>query len=299
MDESKAQRRPWKAIRVGALALILVLALAQYGRVKLEENWSADWNQVQEVTLVLLIPPKLTAEEKSALDNTNSLLLLGDENATFARLEEWFQQEHQRFGSNLQKSPIRFEVKGPFALTAPTPLPPADSKSLIDRFRQSREFLGFYDSVQEKHHITGKNIVFVVFYPKANESFFKTVHSVADRRSHRGFVFAPIDTKSAHLVLINVAHETLHLFGATDKYQGQRCVFPIGYYDPLQSPRYPQEFAEVMAQGTPQSPEKEEIVQFFEDMRLGVETAWEIGWIEQKRRDLYYKGDRSQGPHSD
>lgn len=299
MENTNPKQRSWKRIRVGALILVLLIALAQYGRVKFAENWRADWQVTQKVTIVLLVPPNLIAEENKALENTNSLLLLGDEDATFASLEAWFAQEYCRFQSPAAASPIKFDVKGPFKMTQSAPPPPAGATSLIDRYRQSSEFLSFYDQLQSKHNILGTNIVYVTFYPTANISFYKSVHSVADRRSHRGFVFAPIDTKSANLVLINVAHETLHLFGATDKYQGQHCKFPEGFYDPHKSPRYPQDFAEVMAQGIPQSPEKEEIVQFFDDMRLGVDTAWEIGWIKQERRDLYYKGDINSGPKSD
>ena len=91
--------------------------------------------------------------------------------------------------------------------------------------------------------------------------------------------------------------ELLHLYGASDKYDGKTCVYPQGYFAPFAEPRFPQPCAEVMAQGIPVAGGlAEEELELFEDMRVGVETAHEIGWISRERRDRYYAGDLSAGP---
>jgi hypothetical protein len=300
MSDRSEKKRNYKQIRLTILLFGLGILIITFLRVKHAENWVADWAQQQTVVVVLLIPSLLNEDERQLVDNTNSLLFLGDEDATFSSLEKWFQEEYQRFDKSQTKIPFRFEIKGPFQATRPSPRPPSSGKmSLLERYNKVRLFLNYYDEQQQAHNITGSNIVFVSFYHKIDSSFYKNVHSVADRRSHRGFVFAPMDDESSDLVLINVAHEMLHLFGATDKYVGQTCEFPIGYYDPYQSGLFPQQYAEVMAQAIPLAKDKERLVKYFDEMRIGMDTAWQIGWIPKSRRDRYYKGNRSLGPHDD
>ena len=51
-------------------------------------------------------------------------------------------------------------------------------------------------------------------------------------------------------------------------------MFPEGFYEPFRQPRFPQAFAEVMAMGIPLREGSRELsLQYFEHMRVGVETA--------------------------
>ncbi len=79
-----------------------------------------------------------------------------------------------------------------------------------------------------------------------------------------------------------IAHELLHTFGATDKYDlsTEMPIFPDGYGSPSQEPIFPQEKAEIMGGKIAIS---ETIVKMPDDLWetvIGEKTAREINWIE-------------------
>jgi hypothetical protein len=77
-----------------------------------------------------------------------------------------------------------------------------------------------------------------------------------------------------------IAHELLHTLGATDKYDPRTNLplFPDGYGDPGQSPRFPQRYAEIMAGRRALSPTAAEMPATLEECRIGPATAAEIHW---------------------
>jgi len=79
---------------------------------------------------------------------------------------------------------------------------------------------------------------------------------------------------------IVIAHELLHTVGASDKYDlGTGAPrFPIGYADPDQEPRYPQERAEIMAGRRALSDSEWEMPSTLAHVVVGPETALEIRW---------------------
>ena len=82
---------------------------------------------------------------------------------------------------------------------------------------------------------------------------------------------------------IVIAHELLHTFGATDKYDlrtGQ-SVFPDGFADPQRVPLYPQQRAEIMAARLPLSATQARLPDGLADERVGPLTAREIGWVRR------------------
>ena len=80
---------------------------------------------------------------------------------------------------------------------------------------------------------------------------------------------------------IVMAHELLHTFGATDKYDLATGlpIYPDGFADPQLVPRYPQQRAEIMAVKTPLSATDARMPDGLEEERVGPATAREIGWI--------------------
>ena len=80
---------------------------------------------------------------------------------------------------------------------------------------------------------------------------------------------------------IVIAHELLHTFGATDKYDLATGLpkYPQGFADPQLTPRYPQQLAEIMAARMPISATEARLPDGLEDERVGPATAREIGWI--------------------
>jgi hypothetical protein len=80
---------------------------------------------------------------------------------------------------------------------------------------------------------------------------------------------------------IVMAHELLHTFGATDKYDLATGLpkYPDGSAFPQLLPRYPQHAAEIMAVKAPLSATEARMPDSLADERVGPVTAREIGWI--------------------
>ena len=85
-------------------------------------------------------------------------------------------------------------------------------------------------------------------------------HSVGLQRGLTGVVhlFAAHSQDDQNAIV--TAHELLHTFGATDKYDADdRPLYPSGYAEPLRVPRYPQRYAEIMAGRVPLSADRQEM----------------------------------------
>lgn len=77
-----------------------------------------------------------------------------------------------------------------------------------------------------------------------------------------------------------LAHELLHLFGATDKYdEAGLPLYPNGYAEPEQRPLWPQEWAEIMAGRIARSANQAVLPRSLDECVVGAATAAEIGWI--------------------
>jgi hypothetical protein len=70
-----------------------------------------------------------------------------------------------------------------------------------------------------------------------------------------------------------------HTLGASDKYDAEgNPIYPEGYADPGDAPRYPQHAAELMAGRRAVSPDHAEIPDSLERCVIGPKTAYEIHW---------------------
>ncbi|WP_066801518.1 hypothetical protein [Moraxella oblonga] len=90
------------------------------------------------------------------------------------------------------------------------------------------------------------------------------------------------DKKTANNNVV-IAHESLHGFGATDKYDLKTGIplYPQGYANPSQNPVLPQKQAELMAVHIPISQDKFEMARELKQTVVGELTAKEIGWIKK------------------
>jgi hypothetical protein len=105
-------------------------------------------------------------------------------------------------------------------------------------------------------------------------------HSVGLKEGLIGIarVFAAAHMTNENNVVI--AHEILHTFGATDKYDratGQPAV-PDGLADPQQIPLYPQQMAEIMGGRIALSASRAETPPSLDLAVIGPRTAAEINW---------------------
>jgi hypothetical protein len=107
--------------------------------------------------------------------------------------------------------------------------------------------------------------------------------SVGVKNGSYGIVNALASRQMAARNNIVISHELLHILGATDKYDlytGQPIV-PDGLANPLQSPLYPQERAEIMGGRIATSDYQWRRPASLKFCVVGSKTAAEIGWITE------------------
>ncbi len=107
-------------------------------------------------------------------------------------------------------------------------------------------------------------------------------HSVGLRQGLIGVVnaFASAEMEGGNQVVI--AHELLHTFGASDKYDpaNNQPLFPDGYAEPAANPLLPQSRAELMAGRIPLSATRADTPHGLDETMIGAKTAREISWIK-------------------
>ncbi len=120
--------------------------------------------------------------------------------------------------------------------------------------------------------------LFVLFFdPQTHD---RLPHSLGLQKGQIGLVNAFAGGGMGGSNNVVIAHEMLHTFGATDKYDPStnQPRFPDGYADPAREPRLPQEYAEIMAGRIPVSGSQAEIPRSLGETLIGPATAAEINW---------------------
>lgn len=192
----------------------------------------------------------------------------------FGPIVEFMRREAERHGAP-QANPVSLKL-GPVVQS----LPPAMSAS-----REALEVmlwslqLRFWAWRNDRYAGPKPDVrVFAIYYDPAVTR--RVEHSVGLRKGMIGIarVFAaPHMTQENDVV---IAHEVLHTFGATDKYDpatGQPLV-PEGLADPAQSPLYPQQMAEIMGGRIALSETRSDTPRSLELALIGSKTAAEINW---------------------
>jgi hypothetical protein len=253
----------WKTVRV--TALLLVLALVASGA-WFEQRRAHAWRQTLDIGILPL------AGDDSPVTRQYLAQLTADE---FTPINRFFAQQGRDFGVKLQQ-PVR-SVLFPVVTTAP-PEPPRTGGVLATVWwsLELRYYAWRFGSAPGQP--TPPVRMFVVYHDPARAP--RLPHSAGLQKGLIGVanVFAVARMRGSNNVVI--AHEFLHTLGATDKYDPatDAPVFPAGYGDPAQDPRYPQEFAEIMAGRRALSPTAQEMPESLEQCVIGPVTASEIHW---------------------
>ena len=196
-------------------------------------------------------------------------------------ISKWFAREFEtHMGHPMQ--PVQFSARGPIQASAAPPLPPTSDAPFLDRWRGTRKFLGYFQDLARRANLVTESydaVVFVYFYGEDDVGMYAGQHSIASRRDRLGVVFSAVGPSHFRRCAALVAHELCHALGATDKYEGERSIFPDGFAEPEKSPRFPQTLCEIMSLAIPLSESSERHVETLTDCVVGKKTAQEIGWI--------------------
>lgn len=250
----------WRAIRIAIL--LVVLAFVSLGA--FVDRWrTTDWDH----PLWIGIFPVNADGRSSTAGYVASL-----SRAQFAGIEAFFAREARAFGVGIEQ-PVRIELypqvdEPPPRLEPDTGLPGRIWWSLRARYYSWR--------------VAGDELadirVFVMYHDPGLSA--GVPHSLGLQKGLFGIVHAYADRVAAPTNEIVIAHEVLHTLGATDKYDPltNLPLYPQGFGDPEADPRFPQQWAEIMAGRIALSPRQAEMPDSLEEVVVGPETAAEINW---------------------
>jgi hypothetical protein len=252
----------WRRVRIATLLVILVIVAG--------ETWS-DRFRTRRWTDTLWIGV-FPVNGDGGAESERYVTTLDRER--FASIENFFLREAESFGLAIER-PIRMELY-PKVLVPPPRLDPGAGipGRLWWNFRMR------YYSWRIGSDTLADIRMFVLYHDP--ESTPAVPHSVGMQKGLFGIVYAYASREMEEANNIVIAHEVLHTLGATDKYDPATSLplYPEGYAEPQAEPRYPQQFAEVMAGRTALASDQAEMPASLDEVVVGQRTAVEIGWVD-------------------
>jgi hypothetical protein len=254
----------FKAFRIFVLLVILLVV----GATALMQRWQAQsWRRPQVITLYPINMDGNPSTE-AYLDQ------LGE--GAFADIEPYFQAEARRYGLALNP-PVRV-VLGRRVRELPPPVPrEAGPLSAISWSLKMRWWA--WRKTPPSSPVPDVRL-YLLYHP--GDFNGPLPHSTGLEKGRMGLVhlFASRAQQGPNQVVI--AHEALHTFGATDKYDLSTLmpVYPEGYAAPDQQPTLPQDQAELMAGRIPVRPNEARMPATLAQTVMGRKTAEEINWIK-------------------
>lgn len=253
----------WRALRTGFLLLVLLIVAAQAW---LDRYSTTSWHRTVYVGAfpVSADASPVTADYLAQLDQ-----------GKIDAVRDFVTAEARRYGVGVDE-PIELQLY-PTLASAP---PALDSGagvftrilwSLRLRYYRHRMLAG----ISPRPQIA----MFLLYHDPALVSSLP--HSAGLQRGLTAVVHLFASRAQEAQNCIVMAHELLHTFGATDKYDlaTGMPIYPDGFADPQLFPRYPQQLAEIMAVKTPLSTTDARMPDSLDDERVGPVTAREIGWV--------------------
>lgn len=245
------------------LLLLLVLATVGLGAWRANARLTA-WEHTVHVAIYPV----------AADDSPTTARFVSELNAEqFAEIAQWLQSESERYGRNVLQ-PVSLNLAP--ALASKPPLPPGHG-STLDIMLWSLK-LRWWAAQNDK--IAGPKPqvrLYVLFHDPERGNVLP--HSTGLSKGQVGIIHAFAHRLQRRQNNVVIAHELLHTFGATDKYDlaTQQPIYPQGYAEPERQPRLPQQLTEIMGSRRPIDENHAEIPAGLAATLIGPLTAQEIG----------------------
>ena len=254
----------FKTVRLTLLFSALVfIALSAYQL----KSMQADWSSTKWVTIYPVNADGSRASQTyiDALDDDS-----------FGSIELFFRDEARRYGLT-NDTPIIVKL-GPQIDSQPPAL--KTDASLLDKIIWNFNLRRWASVVKERSQGPPADIdIFVSYYDPANHK--QLAHSLGVAKMSLALVNAFSTRRMTETNNVVIAHELLHVVGATDKYNPYNNFpnYPEGFAEPDAKPLYPQSKAEIMGGRIPRSPDQAETPKSLKHAVIGEQTAREINWI--------------------
>lgn len=256
----------WRTLRIAVL--LFILATVAQGA-WLARARTTEWDR----TLHVVIYP-INGDGSATVER----YIGGLRDAAFEPIETFIGKEAKSRGVGLQP-PVLVALAPPISSRPPGP-PFGGGKAEILVWSLKLRLWAYWNDSYKRAKPDAR--VFVSYYDPALRP--RLAHSTGLQRGLIGVVnaFATADMEGSNNVVI--AHELLHTFGASDKYDvaGNRPLYPDGFVDPDAQPLYPQQRAEIMAGRIPISETRAEVPAGMEEVAIGARTAREINWVSKQ-----------------
>ncbi|WP_265942605.1 hypothetical protein [Dechloromonas sp. A34] len=251
------------------LILLLVLATVALGTWRANSRLTA-WQHTVHIAIYPI----------AADDSPATARFIGElNNESFAEIGQWLQGQSDRYGHTVLQ-PVAVRVAP--VVAAQPPLPPG-RPSVLDTILWSLK-LRWWASQHDQIDGPKPNVrLFVLFHDP--ERTTAVPHSTGLSKGQVGIIHAFASRLQGKQNSVVIAHELLHTFGASDKYDPatRQPVYPQGYAEPERNPRLPQQFAEIMGGRTPIDEQNAEIPGSLAETLIGPATASEIGLLRPPR----------------
>lgn len=256
----------FKLIRVVILLSILFVIVAGTW---LTERRLASWQQPIWVTLY----PIVDAENSDILSFARTL-----EVENFDAINTFFRTELARYGVAMP-APVQFQL-APISPEKPPAVPERHSTIAIAWWSLQMRWWAWRRA--KPGDLVAPDIqMFLIYHNPGEHSEMRM--SVGMRKGRYGLVkaYTGLDNRNYNHVVI--AHELLHVLGATDKYAFATGdpIHPEGFFEPNKKPLFPQAKAEIMAGVIPLSANRHVLPDSLEQCRIGQQTAEEIGLFQR------------------
>ena len=256
----------WRQIRIGFLLFVLAITAWSTWHDRLS---TTDWDEPLHIG-IFPISPEGAGSSDAYIENLAS--------EDFAAIASFFNEEASRHGVAITNA-VRVDLF-PEVTELPPASPPGGSM-LSNLWWSLKMRLYARRNARPPNRAPPQVRIFVQYH---DPSFTRSVpHSVGLQKGLVGVVhaFAAADMTGTNNVVI--AHEVLHTLGATDKYDLATLapLYPSGYAEPEREPRFPQEFAEIMAGRYAIDADTFEMPESLDEVLVGDQTALEIRWTDR------------------
>jgi hypothetical protein len=255
-----------KIVRISILLLILVVVAqgAWLARAR-----AAEWKYPLKAVVYPI---------NGDASNAASSFIVGLAKNDFIAIEQFVVEEAGRYGVKTDYgAPLEIDLAQ--EVHASPPMPPPRGNVLQIMFWSLQ--LRYWAWRNDDYNGPAPHIRIFVRYFDPNTTL-QLEHSLGLAKGMLGVVNAFAGRRMTATNNVVIAHEMLHTLGATDKYDtvNNLPVFPEGYADPAASPRFPQQFAELMGGRIPISEAQAEMPLDLSHVLIGERTAQEINWIK-------------------
>ncbi|MEJ8568462.1 hypothetical protein [Elongatibacter sediminis] len=198
--------------------------------------------------------------------------------SAFQEINAFLDRELALYGVQLTP-PVHFQI-APVSHEIPPTLPDQNEPARIAIWSLKMRWWAWRR--QHQDGLIDSDIQMFVLYHKVG-GHSEINMSVGMRKGMYGVVKAYAGRQHESRNQVVIAHELLHVLGATDKYvlSTGNPEYPFGYAEPDKKPLFPQTLAEIMGGRIPLSAFDAVMPDSLRDCRIGQQTAEEIGLFDQ------------------